>query len=218
MQENDTSVPAALAQESVETEPSLGKRALRRNRIHKQIMAAAEELFSSQDFDEVTTAQIAKAAGVSNGTLFRHITSKAGLLIEYMGEKMAQPLPTQRPAVTIDLAKKAIIALYEPFLSLAVSQERNALVFHREVMYGQDESPARKEIVGLVHSFEARIAEILGEVQGMGKQTIDYLAHCVYSAIYMDFLQAVTRSQPMAEVKERVHRSVDYLLANPNRV
>ncbi len=45
----------------------------------RQIMSAAEELFTSRRFHEVTTDEIASAAGVGKGTIYRYFRNKEDL-------------------------------------------------------------------------------------------------------------------------------------------
>jgi len=47
-----------------------------------RILKAAQHLFASQGFDGTTTRDLAQAAGVAEGTLFRHFASKKAILIE----------------------------------------------------------------------------------------------------------------------------------------
>jgi AcrR family transcriptional regulator len=47
-----------------------------------RILQAAQRLFASQGFDGTTTRDLAQAAGVAEGTLFRHFTNKKAILVE----------------------------------------------------------------------------------------------------------------------------------------
>jgi AcrR family transcriptional regulator len=49
---------------------------------HQRLIRAALELFSSRGYHDTTTAQIAKKAGVAEGTIYRHFSSKQQLLNE----------------------------------------------------------------------------------------------------------------------------------------
>jgi AcrR family transcriptional regulator len=49
---------------------------------HQRLIRAALELFSSRGYHDTTTAQIAKKAGVAEGTIYRHFQSKQQLLNE----------------------------------------------------------------------------------------------------------------------------------------
>lgn len=50
----------------------------------QNILRHALELFSKQGFDNTSTSKIAKAAGVSEGLIFRHFKNKDGLLLAIM--------------------------------------------------------------------------------------------------------------------------------------
>ncbi|MGO1120533.1 TetR/AcrR family transcriptional regulator [Rhodovibrionaceae bacterium A322] len=54
----------------------------RAQKTRSTLLASAKTLFDSQGFDQVTTEQIARSAGVSKGTLFAHFGDKLGLLAE----------------------------------------------------------------------------------------------------------------------------------------
>ncbi|MGF1933822.1 MAG: TetR/AcrR family transcriptional regulator [Nostoc sp. ChiQUE02] len=47
-----------------------------------RILQAAQRLFASQGFDGTTTRDLAQAAGVAEGTLFRHFPNKKAILVE----------------------------------------------------------------------------------------------------------------------------------------
>jgi AcrR family transcriptional regulator len=47
-----------------------------------RILQAARRLFASQGFDGTTTRDLAQAAGVAEGTLFRHFPNKKAVLVE----------------------------------------------------------------------------------------------------------------------------------------
>ncbi|MEA5616789.1 TetR/AcrR family transcriptional regulator [Cronbergia sp. UHCC 0137] len=47
-----------------------------------RILQAAQRLFADQGFDGTTTRDLAQAAGVAEGTLFRHFDNKKAILVE----------------------------------------------------------------------------------------------------------------------------------------
>ncbi|MDB9539984.1 TetR/AcrR family transcriptional regulator [Anabaenopsis tanganyikae CS-531] len=47
-----------------------------------RILESAQKLFASQGFDGTTTRDLAQAAGVAEGTLFRHFPNKKSILVE----------------------------------------------------------------------------------------------------------------------------------------
>ncbi len=56
------------------------------------ILKAAAELFAARGFDATPTAEVAKAAGVAEGTIFHHFKTKDGLLIHIFEELMSSYL------------------------------------------------------------------------------------------------------------------------------
>jgi AcrR family transcriptional regulator len=71
-----------------------------RAQIRADIQLAAYRLFAAHGFDNVTTEQIAAAAGVSPSTFFRHIASKEELLLDQVrrGGEAIVSLLEQRPS------------------------------------------------------------------------------------------------------------------------
>ena len=48
----------------------------------ERILAAAGELFETQGFDQTTTRDLSKAAGIATGTLFNYFPSKEAIVVE----------------------------------------------------------------------------------------------------------------------------------------
>jgi AcrR family transcriptional regulator len=79
-----------------------------RAQIRSDIRLAAYRLFAAHGFDNVTTEQIAAAAGVSPSTFFRHIAGKEELLLdqvrrgwEAIALLLEQRPPTESPDVAL---------------------------------------------------------------------------------------------------------------------
>lgn len=56
----------------------------RGDRTRRVLVTAARRQFQDHGFDRATTGDIARAAGVAEGTLFLHFKSKSGLLLQVM--------------------------------------------------------------------------------------------------------------------------------------
>lgn len=85
-----------------------------RQQVRAEIQRVAFTLFADKGFDEVTTEQIAAAAGISASTYFRHVRSKEDLLLDPVREGGAgiAALLEQRPG-----AEPADIALAQAILA-----------------------------------------------------------------------------------------------------
>lgn len=95
-------------------------------RRREQIIASAVAVFSEQGYEATTTADIARHAGVGQGTIYRYVTSKRDLLdlvFDYAVEEVIaalQPVlladePPTRPADVIDRIDAAIASISETF-------------------------------------------------------------------------------------------------------
>ncbi|MFE5642860.1 TetR/AcrR family transcriptional regulator [Rhodococcus sp. NPDC056516] len=101
-----------------------------RLRVRADIQRAAFELFARDGFEDVTTEQIASAAGVSASTYFRHVRNKEDLLLDPVRQGGAGivTLLEERPASeSADLAiSRAILERSNAFESSEIDQWRSA--------------------------------------------------------------------------------------------
>ena len=74
------------------------KRMGRKERTREALLVAALELFAEQGYDATTTAAIARRAGVSEMTLFRHFATKDALLVDDPYDPLIGEAITARPA------------------------------------------------------------------------------------------------------------------------
>ncbi|TNE68893.1 TetR/AcrR family transcriptional regulator [bacterium] len=83
----------------------------------EQILDAALKLFAEQGYASTSTAKIAKAAGVSEGLIFRHFENKEGLLRAIMNHGKAQIDQLYKQASTFSNPKDVLASILSfPFL------------------------------------------------------------------------------------------------------
>lgn len=73
--------------ETLPREPRVPRQA-RSRRTRERILEAAVSCFETRGFDETTTAQIAREAGVAVGTLYGYFTDKRTILLELLQENV----------------------------------------------------------------------------------------------------------------------------------
>lgn len=103
-----------------------------RAQVRTEIRRAAFALFAARGFDNVTTEQIAAAAGVSPSTFFRHVATKEELLLDEVrhgGEAIASLLEQRPSAESPDVAlARAIEARVGVFQGSGIEQWRVAIL------------------------------------------------------------------------------------------
>lgn len=62
----------------------------KRDQTRERILAAAWQLFETQGYQETSTRQIAREAGVADGTVFSHFATKLAILREGMMKQLSQ--------------------------------------------------------------------------------------------------------------------------------
>ncbi len=77
MDENKNDVLNILLQQYLETEKDLTDK-------QKSVLKAAVDVFSERGFAAASTSEIAKRAGVAEGTVFKHYKTKKGLLLSIL--------------------------------------------------------------------------------------------------------------------------------------
>jgi TetR/AcrR family fatty acid metabolism transcriptional regulator len=88
-----------------------------------RILQAAVKVFAERGFHTATVAEIARAAGVADGTIYLYFKSKDDLLLRLFDEKMTELLEDARAALA---AEKSAPAKLRRFIQLHLSQvERN---------------------------------------------------------------------------------------------
>ena len=119
-------------------------RAQRTEQKKSAIVSAASELFADRDYDSVSMAVIAKTAGVSNATLYRHYENKEHLFVDVLDALMdtfVQSLTTQDTQQT-PLSIKQVTMNYAELLSdrrvigllrAAVSHSQNSELLRQRV-------------------------------------------------------------------------------------
>lgn len=93
----------------------------RRNRTRASLREAALLLFAAQGYDQTTTAQVSKRAGVSEMTLFRHFASKEALLLEDPFDPVMADGVRGRP-VTEKPMRAVCEGIREAWTTMAVSE------------------------------------------------------------------------------------------------
>lgn len=121
-------------------------------KTEQKIFMAAGKLFSEQGFSGTTTSQIAKEAGISEGTVFRHFQTKKEILIRLVTYGIEMFSDTIAIDPLRQLAKNSEKSSLESYLFEIAMDRFNLLKKYKEIaMIVMNELSFHREIKELFH-------------------------------------------------------------------
>lgn len=149
----------------------------------KKIVAAAIEIFAEKGYAATSTSEIAKKAGVAEGTIFRHYKTKKELLLSIVAPMMAKMIA---PFVIKDINRvldkdhdTLEDFLREMIKNRAVFMEKNMLLFRiivQELPFQKElQAEFKEHIAAKVYTRMERIVEHFqhkGEVVEMPRKSV----------------------------------------------
>ena len=194
-------------------EPGTSLRERKKTAKQERILEAATRLFAEKGYEAVTTAEIAEAAEVGVGTLFRYAGSKAELLVAVMNSRFAEGIEAGLSEATEGRAMaESIIVILRPFVEESMTHPENMLAYEREALFGSVEH--REKATSSVSRVEQAILQVLllhlAEPRDPSAGLED-IAHTIYAVLYLDIVKVITGRSAMAELPAQVRRSVDFL-------
>jgi TetR/AcrR family transcriptional regulator, cholesterol catabolism regulator len=197
-------------------EPQPGRRERKKQQTRARIFEAADELFTRKGYAAVTTQEVAAAADVGAGTLFRYAQNKAELLIMVMNERLR--LGAERGLVIAERGgspAESIFGLVEPLVQAALNQPENTAVFQREVLFGVD-GPYRTEALGRIRELEDAMVTILtryGQTEAT-RPTVDIrrVASTIFSVLYLKLVRLELGQVSPEDLPDVLRCDVDYLV------
>lgn len=114
-------------------------------RTRRSILDAAGLIFAKRDVNSVKVEEIAEAAGVSVGTLYKHFTSKQGILLAFVSDGMDIMERYMAEARSLPVALDRVYAAGDAYIRFAVERPEAVRFAHVRVMH-PDPSPELAEI------------------------------------------------------------------------
>ena len=193
--------------------PGTSLRERKKTAKQERILEAATRLFAEKGYEAVTTAEIAEAAEVGVGTLFRYAGSKAELLVAVMNSRFAEGIEAGLSEATEGRAMaESIIAILRPFVEESMAHPENMLAYEREALFGSVEH--REEATSSVSRVEQAILQVMLLHRAKPRDPsadLEDIAHTIYAVLYLDIVKVTTGRSAMADLPARVRRSVDFL-------
>lgn len=196
--------------------PALSRRERKKQDTLRRIFEAADALFTEKGYAAVTTQQVADAADVGAGTLFRYAKNKAELLIMVMNERLR--LGAERGLVIADQGgstAEAIVGLIEPLVQATLNQPENTAVFQREVLFGVD-GPYRSEALRRIRELEQAMSTVLTRHAATHRTRrdadISRVANAIFSVLYVKLIRLELGRVTPAALPEILRSDVEYLI------
>ena len=193
--------------------PGTSLRERKKTAKQERILEAATRLFAEKGYEAVTTAEIAEAAEVGVGTLFRYAGSKAELLVAVMNSRFAEGIEAGLSEATEGRAMaESIIVILRPFVEESMTHPENMLAYEREALFGSVEH--REKATSSVSRVEQAILQVLLLHQAKPRDPsadLEDIAHTIYAVLYLDIVKVITGRSAMADLPAQVRRSVDFL-------
>jgi AcrR family transcriptional regulator len=128
------------------------------------IIAAAHQLFAEQPWDRVTIAEVAIAAGIGKGTVYKHFPSKealyARLVLDLSRENLLELRALHATSPAQDAMRKVIHRAFEQMLANPILAQ---LCLHCDRPEFQErlEAPYRQQFLDLEHEFQLFFGDML---------------------------------------------------------
>ena len=193
--------------------PGTSLRERKKTAKQERILEVATRLFAEKGYEAVTTAEIAEAAEVGVGTLFRYAGSKAELLVAVMNSRFAEGIEAGLSEATEGRAMaESIIAILRPFVEESMAHPENMLAYEREALFGSVEH--REKATSSVSRVEQAILQVMLLHRAKPRDPsadLEDIAHTIYAVLYLDIVKVITGRSAMADLPARVRCSVDFL-------
>ncbi len=194
-------------------EPGTSLRERKKTAKQERILEAATRLFAEKGYEAVTTAEIAEAAEVGVGTLFRYAGSKAELLVAVMNSRFTEGIEAGLSEAAEGRAMaESIVTILRPFVEESMTHPENMLAYEREALFGSVEH--REEATSSVSRIEQAILQVMLLHRAKPRDPsadLEDIAHAIYAVLYLDIVKVTTGRSAMADLPARVRRSVDFL-------
>lgn len=193
-----------------------GRRERKKQRTRQRIFEVADALFAEKGYGSVTTQEVAVAADIGTGTLFRYARNKAELLIMVMNERLR--LGAERGSVIAErggTATEAVLGLIEPLIQAALTQPENAAAYQREVLFGTD-GPYRAEALRRIRELEDAMVTVLlqhGRTHpARDGADVERVAATIFSVLYLRLVRLELGTVSAGSLPDLLRADVDYLV------
>ncbi len=203
-----------MAEKKIRNESTFSTLKKREKDLRKQIIVdAAEKLFASKPFHEVSMRDIAKEAGISASAIYRHFPDQKSLFLESFSRGTIQ-LKHEFDTMLANNKKISIIAFAERFIEYFTEKDQYFRMMINFFLEGPVEPEMFQKLSDIERSLLSQFDEVLIR---MGiKKNVRYYSHALFAAL--TGIVAIFRSTPDKSYKQimshrkRIARFISLLL------
>ena len=186
----------------------------------ERLIEAAECVMRDRGIAGATTKEIARAAGMSEGTLYNHFTSKEAIFLAFLNERLPpfvaliRSLPGRAGSGTIrsilEEVASAALAFYHDAIPMGASffADPELLARHRALLQAREAGPQRaNEAVAAYLRAEQQRGRVLPEVDVTALAYL-LLGACFQRAYWAQFLGEVAPPEAEAQFVDGIVRTL----------
>lgn len=181
-----------MTEKKTRTESTFSQLKIREKDLRKKIIIdAAEKLFASKPFHEVSMRDIAKEAGISASAIYRHFPDQKSLFLESFSRGTIR-LKNEFDAMLAHEKKASINVFAERFIEYFTEKDQ----YFRMMINFFLEGPVEPEMFQKLSDIERTLLSQFDEVlMRMGiKKNVRYYSHALFAAL--TGIVAIFRSNP----------------------
>jgi AcrR family transcriptional regulator len=163
----------------------------RSRRTRARILEAAGKVFEEGGYDEATTAEIARRAGVSVGSVYSYFTDKRAILIEILEENFAQ-------------IEMVIVAGLSPDRWIGGDLRTKVRALVETAIKSRRLQPGVQRILWERYFKDPRVKESMETIEGTGVEAIERLLHALRE-------RGVARVKDIPSAAFVIHNSVEWI-------
>ena len=187
-------------------------------RNRRMILGAAQDLLARSGTGHVSIDEVAAAAGVGKGTVFRRFGSRAGLmraLVEERVRALSQSVASGPPPLGPGAPAKDRLAA---FLDAAVEiASRNAAVMaaYEHALTARESEEMSRQVNSVYHDWHAHISDLIAQARpGLDAEL---LADLLLSSLHSDLARHLMANGETERLTATLHQLISLLLAPPGR-
>ncbi|WP_020620665.1 TetR/AcrR family transcriptional regulator [Paenibacillus daejeonensis] len=201
----------------------MGLRERKKEETRKSILAQAGKLFEARGYQQVTTAEIAKTAGIAEGTLFNYYRSKGELFVAAMMPERegASEAPAVLETVSSQHLTAAIVSMLGQELAMLQRVSRSLLQDYFSLVYSGASRDSLDARAGLFAADDRMLQQLQAYLEeqraahpmALNKLDVPLASACIFGCVVTLLSQYVmVESWSYETLLESMTDQIDFIL------